>query len=71
MDRDPDQQTQVNTLIGRGRPGQTAPDLLPLFAGDVNIKITVTNTAGRQYAALQRAVGPFDNAKARAHALSH
>ncbi len=64
----PDQQTQVNALIN----GEVdlveivPPDLLPLLAKEKDIKITVTNTAGRQYAMrFNTLYKPFDNVKVR------
>ncbi len=64
----PDQQTQVNALIN----GEVdlveivPPDLLPLLAKEKDIKVTVTNTAGRQYAMrFNTLYKPFDNAKVR------
>ena len=42
------------------------PDLLPLLAKEKDIKVTVTNTAGRQYAMrFNTLYKPFDNAKVR------
>ena len=64
----PDQQTQVNALLG----GEVdlveivPPDLLPLLAKDKNIKITVVNKAGRQYSMRFNVLfKPFDNVKVR------
>ena len=64
----PDQQTQVNALLN----GEidlieiVPPDLLPLLQKDKNIKIFVTNLAGRQYAMRFNVLfKPFDNAKVR------
>ncbi len=64
----PDQQTQVNALLS----GEVdlieivPPDLLPLLQRDKNIKIFVTNLAGRQYAMRFNVLyKPFDNAKVR------
>ena len=64
----PDQQTQVNALLG----GEidlveiVPPDLLPLLAKDKNIKTTVVNKAGRQYSMRFNVLfKPFDNAKVR------
>ena len=64
----PDPQTQVNALIN----GEVdlveivPPDLLPLLAKEKNIKITVVNKAGRQYAMRFNVLHkPFDNAKVR------
>ena len=64
----PDQQTQVNALLG----GEidlveiVPPDLLPLLAKDKNIKITVVNKAGRQYSMRFNVLfKPFDNPKVR------
>ncbi len=64
----PDTQTQVNALIN----GEVdlveivPPDLLPLLAKDKNVKITVVNKAGRQYAMRFNVLfKPFDNAKVR------
>jgi len=64
----PDTSTQVNALIN----GEVdlveivPPDLLPLLAKDKNIKITVTNKAGRQYAMRFNVLfKPFDNPKVR------
>jgi peptide/nickel transport system substrate-binding protein len=63
-----DQQTQVSALIN----GEidlveiVPPDLLPLLQKDKNIKVMVTNTAGRQYAMRFNVLfKPFDNAKVR------
>ena len=63
-----DQQTQVNALLN----GEidlieiVPPDLLPLLQKDKNIKIFVTNVAGRQYAMRFNVLfKPFDNAKVR------
>src|SRR5581483_8899515 len=63
-----DQQTQVNALLN----GEidlieiVPPDLLPLLQKDKNIKIFVTNLAGRQYAMRFNVLyKPFDNAKIR------
>jgi peptide/nickel transport system substrate-binding protein len=63
-----DTQTQVNALIN----GEVdlveivPPDLLPLLANDKNIKVMVTNTAGRQYAMrFNMLYKPFDNPKVR------
>jgi peptide/nickel transport system substrate-binding protein len=63
-----DTQTQVNALIN----GEVdlveivPPDLLPLLAKEKNVKVTVTNTAGRQYAMRFNVMfKPFDNAKVR------
>jgi peptide/nickel transport system substrate-binding protein len=63
-----DQQTQVNALLN----GEidlieiVPPDLLPLLQQDKNIKIFVTNLAGRQYAMRFNVLHkPFDNAKVR------
>jgi peptide/nickel transport system substrate-binding protein len=68
----PDTQTQVNALIN----GEVdlveivPPDLLPLLAKDKNVKTTVTNTAGRQYAMRFNVLfKPFDNPKVRQAAL--
>ena len=62
--RSPTQQTQVNALLG----GEVdlveivPPDLLPLLAKDKNIKVTVVNKAGRQYAMrFNVLLKPFDN----------
>jgi peptide/nickel transport system substrate-binding protein len=67
-----DTSTQVNALIN----GEidlveiVPPDLLPLLAKEKNVKITVTNTAGRQYAMRFNVLHkPFDNAKVRQAAL--
>jgi peptide/nickel transport system substrate-binding protein len=64
----PDQQTQVNALLN----GEidfieiVPPDLLPLLQKDKNIKIFVTNLAGRQYAMRFNVLHkPFDNPKVR------
>ena len=64
----PDQQTQVNALLG----GEidlveiVPPDLLPLLAKDKNIKTTVVNKAGRQYSMRFNVLfKPFDNVKVR------
>ncbi len=64
----PDTQTQVNALLN----GEVdlveivPPDLLPLIEKDKNIKVAVTNTAGRQYAMRFNVLHkPFDNAKVR------
>jgi peptide/nickel transport system substrate-binding protein len=64
----PDQQTQVNALLN----GEidlieiVPPDLLPLLQKDKNIKIFVTNLAGRQYAMRFNVLfKPFDNPKVR------
>lgn len=64
----PDQQTQVNALLN----GEVdlieivPPDLLPLLQKDKNIKIFVTNLAGRQFAMRFNVLyKPFDNAKVR------
>ena len=64
----PDQQTQVNALLN----GEidlieiVPPDLLPLLQKDKNIKIFVTNLAGRQYDMRFNVLyKPFDNAKVR------
>jgi len=64
----PDQQTQVSALLN----GEidlveiVPPDLLPLLQKDKNIKVMVTNTAGRQYAMRFNVLfKPFDNAKVR------
>ncbi|HTR83678.1 MAG TPA: ABC transporter substrate-binding protein [Reyranella sp.] len=64
----PDQQTQVNALLS----GEidlieiVPPDLLPLLQQDKNIKVMVTNTAGRQYAMrFNTLFKPFDNPKIR------
>jgi peptide/nickel transport system substrate-binding protein len=63
-----DQQTQINALLN----GEVdlveivPPDLLPLLQKEKAIKITVTNTAGRQYAMRFNVLWkPFDNAKIR------
>jgi peptide/nickel transport system substrate-binding protein len=63
-----DTSTQVNALIN----GEVdlveivPPDLLPLLAKEKNIKIMVTNTAGRQYAMRFNVLHkPFDNPKVR------
>ncbi|MFO1082561.1 MAG: ABC transporter substrate-binding protein [Reyranellaceae bacterium] len=63
-----DTQTQVNALLN----GEVdlvelvPPDLLPLLAKDKNVKVQVTNTAGRQYAMrFNELTKPFDNAKVR------
>ena len=63
-----DQQTQVNALLN----GEidlieiVPPDLLPLMQKDKNIKISVVNQAGRQYAMRFNVLHkPFDNAKVR------
>ena len=64
----PDQQTQVNALLN-GEIDMVEivpPDLLPLLQKDKNIKIFVTNLAGRQYAMRFNVLHkPFDNAKIR------
>jgi peptide/nickel transport system substrate-binding protein len=67
-----DTQSQVNALIN----GEidlveiVPPDLLPLIAKDKNIKVTVTNTWGRQYAMRFNVLTkPFDNVKVRQAAL--
>ena len=64
----PDQQTQVNALIG----GEVdlveivPPDLLPLLAKEKNIKTTIVNRGGRQYAMrFNTLTKPFDNPKVR------
>ncbi len=64
----PDTSTQVNALIS----GEVdlveivPPDLLPLLTKDKNVKITVVNTAGRQYAMRFNVLfKPFDNVKVR------
>ena len=64
----PDTQTQVNALLN----GEVdlveivPPDLLPLLASDKNIKTTVTNKWGRQYAMrFNTLTKPFDNVKVR------
>src|SRR5262249_55290003 len=64
----PDQQTQVNALLN----GEidlveiVPPDLLPILQKDKNIKITVVNRAGRQYAMRFNVMfKPFDNPKVR------
>ncbi|MGD9880224.1 MAG: ABC transporter substrate-binding protein [Reyranella sp.] len=64
----PDQQTQVNALLG----GEVdlveivPPDLLPLLAKEKNIKTTIVNKAGRQYdMRFNTLTKPFDNAKVR------
>jgi peptide/nickel transport system substrate-binding protein len=64
----PDQQTQANALLN----GEidlieiVPPDLLPLLQKDKNIKIFVTNLAGRQYAMRFNVLHkPFDNPKIR------
>jgi len=63
-----DTQTQVSALLS----GEVdlveivPPDLLPLLVRDKNVKVTVTNTAGRQYAMRFNVLyKPFDNAKVR------
>jgi peptide/nickel transport system substrate-binding protein len=64
----PDQQTQVNALLGGeiDMVETVPPDLLPLLKDDKNIKITVINQAGRQYAMRFNVLNkPFDNAKVR------
>jgi peptide/nickel transport system substrate-binding protein len=64
----PDTQTQVNALIN-GEVDMVEivpPDLLPLLTRDKNIRITVVNTAGRQYAMRFNVLHkPFDNVKVR------
>jgi peptide/nickel transport system substrate-binding protein len=67
-----DQQTQVNALLN----GEidfvevVPPDLLPLLQKDKNIKIMVTNTAGRQYEMRFNVLyKPFDDPKIREAAL--
>ena len=67
-----DTQTQVNALIN----GEVdlveivPPDLLPLLAKEKNVKVTVTNTWGRQYAMRFNVLTkPFDNPKVRQAAL--
>ncbi len=64
----PDQQTQVSALLN----GEidlieiVPPDLLPLLQKDKNVKIMVTNTAGRQYDMRFNVLHkPFDNPKVR------
>jgi peptide/nickel transport system substrate-binding protein len=64
----PDSQTQMNALLS----GEVdlveivPPDLLPLVAKEKDVKIFVTNTAGRQYAMRFNALHkPFDNPKIR------
>jgi peptide/nickel transport system substrate-binding protein len=64
----PDTSTQVNALIN----GEVdlveivPPDLLPLLAKEKNVKVTVTNTWGRQYAMRFNVLTkPFDNPKVR------
>lgn len=67
-----DQQTQVNALLnGEIDMIETVPpDLLPLLQKDKNIKIMVTNTAGRQYEMRFNTLHkPFDNPKIREAAL--
>ena len=64
----PDQQTQVNALLNGEIDAIeiVPPDLLPLLQKDKNIKITVVNQAGRQYAMRFNVLHkPFDNAKVR------
>ena len=63
-----DQQTQINALLN----GEVdlveivPPDLLPLLQKEKNVKIMVTNLAGRQYAMRFNVLWkPFDNAKIR------
>ena len=64
----PDQQTQVNALLNGeiDLVEAISPDLLPLVQNDKNVKIMVTNTAGRQiemrFNVLHK---PFDNPKVR------
>jgi len=68
----PDLQTQVNALLnGEIDMIEIVPaDLLPLLAKDNNIQLTVTNTAGRQYAMRFNTLHkPFDNPKIRAAAM--
>jgi peptide/nickel transport system substrate-binding protein len=64
----PDTQTQVNALMN-GEVDMVElvpPDLLPLLEKQKDIRITVTNTAGRQYAMRFNVLHkPFDNAKVR------
>jgi len=64
----PDTQTQVNALTN-GEVDMVEivpPDLLPLLAKDKNVKVTVVNTAGRQYSMRFNVLfKPFDNAKVR------
>jgi peptide/nickel transport system substrate-binding protein len=68
----PDTQTQVNALIN-GEIDMVEivpPDLLPLLQKDKNIRITVVNQAGRQYAMRFNVLHkPFDNPKIRQAAL--
>ncbi|HYC64355.1 MAG TPA: ABC transporter substrate-binding protein, partial [Reyranellaceae bacterium] len=68
----PDQQTQVNALIA----GEidlveiVPPDLLPILQKEKNVKITVVNQAGRQYAMRFNVLHkPFDNPKVRQSVL--
>lgn len=63
-----DTQTQVNALLNSeiDLVEVVPPDLLPLLAKDKNIKVMVTNTAGRQYAMRFNVLHkPFDNSKVR------
>src|SRR5215471_412212 len=64
----PDQQTQVNAVLG-GEIDMieiVPPDLLPLLQKDKNVKVMTVNKAGRQYELRFNVLyKPFDNAKIR------